>query len=81
MTHTKVFSVRFEERTMDLLDRFLSQHRYWKRNAVIEKMVVTILEGADWCSLQTMLNHINFGDTKLKVDITVVPKDPEASGM
>ena len=81
MTRTKVFSVRFDERTMDLLDRFLSRHHYWKRNAVIERMVVTILEGADWCGLQTMLNHYKFGDAKLKVTITEVPRDPEASGM
>lgn len=79
MAETKVFSVRFEKRTMDLLDRFLSQHRYWKRNAVIEKMVVTVLEGADWSGLQTMLNRYKFGDTKLKVTITEVPRDPDTS--
>lgn len=81
MNHTKVFSVRFDERTMELLDRFLSQHRYWNRNAVIERMVVAILEGADWSSLQTMLNNYKFGGKKLKVVITEVPKNAEASSM
>lgn len=81
MTHTKVFSVRFEERTMKLLDEFLSKHRYWKRNAVIERMVVTMLEGADWNGLQTMLNYYKFGDTILKVTVTEIPKDAEASSM
>lgn len=79
MAKTKVFSVRFEKRTMDLLERFLSQHRYWKRNAVIEKMIVAMLEGADWSDHQTLLNHYKFGDTKLKVTVTEVPRDPNAS--
>lgn len=78
---TKVFSVRFDERTMKLLDEFLSKHRYWKRNSVIERMVVTMLEGADWNSIQTMLNHYKFDDKKLKVTVTEVPKDAEASSM
>lgn len=81
MNHTKVFSVRFEDRTIRLLDDFLSKHRYWKRNSVIEKIVVAVLEGADWSGHQTLLNHYKYGGKVLKVTITEVPKDAEASSM
>lgn len=43
MEQTKVISFRFDESTIKLIDEKVKRQRYWKRNALVERLLFFVL--------------------------------------
>lgn len=43
MENSKVVSFRLEPKVIKMLDNFTIKHRYWKRNAIVNQLLVNVL--------------------------------------
>ena len=67
MEKTRVISVRLPESLINELEQAVSQHTYWKRNAIIEKALEAFLHAADVHTQYAILHWWRHGNKKAEL--------------
>lgn len=76
MEKTKVISVRLSTQLLEDLDKKIIEARYWKRNAVIEKALESLVYATDWRTFQEILNWWPKGNKQAKLTFDLNPPKP-----
>lgn len=57
MENLKLISVRIDPVTLDKIDTFHKTHRYWKRNAIINRLLTAVVDAMDAGELYDMVRY------------------------
>lgn len=57
MENKKLISTRLDPQTLVKIEKFLSRHRYWKRNTVISNVLDAVFENFDDKAIYDMVRY------------------------
>ena len=67
----KLISARIDPDTLAKIDRFMVHHPYWKRNAVINNILTTVLNDFDKQAVYDMVRRSFFRDSDITADYKI----------
>lgn len=67
---TKLVSLRIDEEALKALDEQMKSFRYWKRHAVMVRLLEHLLLYADTKTLGTIVRHNRYSSMKLTITAT-----------
>ena len=74
MENLKLISVRLEPDTIEKIDRFCEDKRYWKRNTVINVVLTELFSRLSDGDLFKMMEYRYRRDQDLQISVQIVPK-------
>lgn len=77
MENLKLISVRLEPDTIEKIDRFCEDRRYWKRNTVINAVLTEVFSRLSDRELWTMMEYRYRRAQDLQISVQIVPKPDE----
>lgn len=66
MQNLKLISVRIDPQTLKKVDALVANHRYWKRNAIINGLLTAVVDAMDDGTLYDMVRYTRHYHTKPK---------------
>ena len=77
MENLKLISVRLDPDTIEKIDRFCQDRRYWKRNTVINAVLTEVFSRLSDRELWTMMEYRYRRAQDLQISVQIVPKPDE----
>lgn len=77
MENLKLISVRLEPDTIEKIDRFCQDRRYWKRNTVINAVLTEVFSRLSDKELWMMMEYRYRRASDLQISVQIVPKPNE----
>lgn len=74
MENLKLISVRLEPDTIEKIDRFCEDKRYWKRNTVINVVLTEVFSRLSDGDLFKMMEYRYRRAQDLQISVQIVPK-------
>lgn len=71
MEHTKLTSIRLENEIADRIDQISQEHLYWKRSAVINNLLLAVLDNFTDQQIYDMLCVHRWRRNLVKTDFTI----------
>ena len=77
MENLKLISVRLDPDTIEKIDRFCQDRRYWKRNTVINAVLTEVFSRLSDRELWTIMEYRYRRAQDLQISVQIVPKPDE----
>lgn len=77
MENLKLISVRLEPDTIEKIDHFCQDRRYWKRNTVINAILTEVFSRLSDGELCKMMDYRYRQTSDLQISVQIVPKPDE----
>lgn len=65
----KLISARIDPRTLNKIDQFIAAHPYWKRNAVINNILTSVLMNADYDAIYDLVRWCPPSESGLQISV------------
>lgn len=65
----KLISARIDPRTLKKIDQFVAAHPYWRRNAVINNILTSVLMNADFSAIYDLVRWCPPSESDLKISV------------
>ena len=69
----KLISVRIDPETLDRIEAFVMEHRYWKRNAIINQVLTAVMNDFDERSIYDMTRRNYFPKQEVNAKYEILP--------
>lgn len=69
MDKTKIISVRIDNDTLEMVEKFVVKRRYWKRNAVINSVLTSLFMNASEDDIQKLVTWWKHSSAKLEISV------------
>lgn len=67
----QLISARIDAETIQKIEKFTERHSYWKRNSVINNLLMTIFRDFSDKQIYDMVRRSNFKDQCVRVDYEI----------
>lgn len=67
----QLISVRIDPDTLAKIEKFAARHSYWKRNTIINNVLMTIFQDFNDKQVYDMIRRIHFKDQNVRSDYEI----------